>query len=128
MKNIHGNSSQLVLTHYMIPGIILFILLMASPLQAATCRITASPTAEDLGTTSSFNVNSASGLNTSGPGGIACSGLSIDLLSGSVLTGTLKTTTNNMNLVNTQIPGAKIPYMLYADNTTSYPFIKSWRP
>lgn len=124
MNNIHSKPSSSVLTHYMVLSIALFILLIASPLQAATCRITASPAAEDLGTTSSFNVNSANGLSTSGPGGISCSGLSIDLLSGSVLTGTLKTTTNNMNLVNTQIPGAKIPYMLYADNTTSYPFIK----
>ncbi|WP_192878450.1 Csu type fimbrial protein [Limnobaculum parvum] len=124
MKNIRSQRGSSALTHHIILCICLFVLLMVSPVQAATCRITASPTAEDLGTTSSFNVNSANGLSTSGPGGVSCSGLSIDLLSGSVLTGTLKTTTNNMNLVNTQIPGAKIPYTLYADNTTSYPFIK----
>lgn len=99
---------------------ILCLLLIASAAQAS-CTITVTPVPQNLGTAAASNVYNSS-LNTSGPGGLSCSGLSISLAGTSTVNGTITSTTNGFNLVNTQNATAKIPYTLYGDNTTNYPF------
>lgn len=123
MNNSTNNINFFTLLCYLLSSIALSSILLPSQAQAATCTITANPTALSLGSTSSFSVQSSTPLTISGPGGITCSGLTVGLLGGSTLTGTLTTSTNSMNLVNTQNSSAKIPYTLYADNTTSHPFV-----
>ncbi|WP_159564979.1 Csu type fimbrial protein [Budvicia diplopodorum] len=96
-------------------------LLFITAIARAGCTITATPTPQNLGTTSASNVYNAS-ISTSGPGGLSCSGLSIGLAATSTVNGTVTSTTNGFNLVNTGNAAAKIPYNLYGDNTTNFPF------
>lgn len=75
----------------------------------------------NLGTHSSFTINSATSISAQGTGGLNCSGIAVNLLTTNQLSVTIGTTTNNMQLKNSG-NNDTIPYLIYPDQNYQHPY------
>lgn len=63
----------------------------------------------------------SSSLPGSGSSGMSCAGLFVGVLTSQTIKVTMTSTTNNLNLLNNNGSGDKIPYTVYADTNKAYP-------